>query len=366
MPIKVNLPDGRIVNFPDGMSPEQITAEVTKLSPPEPAQQAPPSPPRTGADDVRDALQWGGKVIAGMTGMGSAGRDAVEHPVETLAGVVIPGAIGKGLQAAGRGIYRGGVALLPKTLKQQFPNIADTGLNEGIALTKRGASAADARVGASRAEADATIASAEAAGKGPVSPRRVITEFRPVRDTVQKRAALGMADETPAVAARARLFASHNKGGIPLTKAQGLKREAQDLAESAYRAQDRGANVNGTDLLMNEAQARGLRQEIERAVPDVGPINRRTQDLVGLTRAAEHASGTGHGLMRLGGAGALGLLGSGGGALPAMAAAGTGAMLSTPGGLTSLGLLTRTGGKVLPGAMRAALLAQMMSDEPQQ
>jgi hypothetical protein len=33
MPIKVNLPDGRVVNFPDGMDPAQIQAEVQKLAP---------------------------------------------------------------------------------------------------------------------------------------------------------------------------------------------------------------------------------------------------------------------------------------------------------------------------------------------
>src|SRR5882672_11626513 len=33
MPIKVNLPDGRVLNFPDGMSESQIATEVAKLAP---------------------------------------------------------------------------------------------------------------------------------------------------------------------------------------------------------------------------------------------------------------------------------------------------------------------------------------------
>lgn len=44
MPTKVNLPDGRVVNFPDSMTPEQITTEVTKLVSPAPERAAPTGP----------------------------------------------------------------------------------------------------------------------------------------------------------------------------------------------------------------------------------------------------------------------------------------------------------------------------------
>lgn len=37
------------------------------------------------AEKARAVLQWGGNAIAGMTGMGSAGREAVENPGTTLA-----------------------------------------------------------------------------------------------------------------------------------------------------------------------------------------------------------------------------------------------------------------------------------------
>lgn len=265
----------------------------------------------------------------------------------------------KALAKTGSGLYRAGVALLPRTLKQQYPNIAETGIEEGLALTRRGATEAGKRATASRQSVDATIAAAEQAGAGPVSTRRIITELRPVRDKLADRVQLGMADETGAVSQRARMFASHNKGGIPLTRAQELKREAQDLAESAYRAQERGGTVNGTDLLLNEAQARGLRQEIERLVPEAGPMNARTQALMGLEKAAEHASGTGHVLSRVGGAAAGGSLGGVQGAV-------AGLLATTPGGLTSVGTGLGRMAPVashLPTALRLSALLAALSEQ---
>lgn len=341
------------------------------------------NPARTGAILAAGAVPGAGIIPSALMGAAGAGTglvlkrisDPSSQPLsvpESLGTMATEGGIqgvlsaaGQGLAQVGRGLYTGGVALLPRTLKNQFPNLAKTGLEEGIALTRGGAAEAEKRLGQSRASADSAIASAEQAGVGPVSTRRVIRSFRPVRTTMQNRAALGLPDETGAVAARARSFARQNPGGIPPTRAQALKREAQDLSESAYRAQERGANVNSTDLQMNEAQAGGLRGELERLVPEVGPINQRTQGLLGLTKAAEHASGTGHILSRLGGAGVTAaLLGSGGGLLPAVAGAGAGAALTSPGGLTLTGLGVRKLGQAGPNLIRAAMLARMSQQKP--
>ena len=68
------------------------------------------------------------------------------------------GAIGKGLSAAGWGLYRGGVALLPKALKQEFPDLAEAGLREGVSLTRRGVEKAGRLAGESAEAADALIA----------------------------------------------------------------------------------------------------------------------------------------------------------------------------------------------------------------
>lgn len=272
---------------------------------------------------------------------------------------------GKLVSLAGKGLYKGGVAMLPKALKQQHPNIVSRGFEEGIPLTRRGGEKAGRLATASRQQADTMIGAAERAGAPPVLPMEVVRELRSVGGKIQDRTALGATDEMPALMQRAKTFISLNKNGIPLTRAQALKREAQDLATTAYKARDRGAVINTTEALTNEAQARGLRRGIEQRVPGVGAVNARTQDLAGVQRGAEHASETAHVYPRLMSAGLAGAAFSGGGALPALAAGGAGAMLGTPGGLTATGLLLKKGGQAAPHLGRAALLALMASHQPE-
>ena len=70
---------------------------------------------------------------------------------------------------------------------------------------------------------------------------------------------------------------------IPLTHAQELKREAQDLAYEL------GKDNETIRSLQQEAVARALREGIEERVPEVAPINERTQRLLGAQRAFEAA-----------------------------------------------------------------------------
>lgn len=78
-----------IATAPPGLSKDQFNAlidqELAKVTPPA---AAPPEP--TTGENIRSALKWGGNVIAGMTGMGSAGREAVENPTMTLATAALP------------------------------------------------------------------------------------------------------------------------------------------------------------------------------------------------------------------------------------------------------------------------------------
>ena len=359
-----------------GLGDDQIRALVARYDARQSraAETRPPAPARPSAgmseeqwagmsagEKMRNVLQWGGKAIAGMTGID---RSAVESPTLTLAGAVAPAVAKPVLTSAGKVLYKGGTALLPKTLKQQYPNIAARGFEEGVALTKRGADKAGALATQSRQQADTLIAAAEKGGASPVTPREVVREFRPVAQKMRNQTALGLPNDTPALAQRAKAFASQNQGGIPLTKAQALKREAQDLADTAYKARDRGAVINSMEALTNESQARGLRAAIERRVPAVGPVNARTQELMGVLRGAEHASGTGHVLSRLGGVGAGAVIGSSGGTVPALAAAGAGSMLTTPSGLTAAGIgLKRVGQAVDAKALRAALMALLANQQ---
>ena len=54
---------------------------------------------RTTPEKIRRVLEWGGNAIAGMTGMGSAGGEAVENPGTTLATAAVPLAV-KGVASA--------------------------------------------------------------------------------------------------------------------------------------------------------------------------------------------------------------------------------------------------------------------------
>jgi hypothetical protein len=280
-------------------------------------------------------------------------------------------ALGAGVGALGRGMYRGGVALLPRTMKEAHPNIAATGLKERIALTKRGAAKANREVAGSATTARRMISDAEAGGAEPIDPATVNQAMGQVGQRMRAEAALGLPDETPTLRARSQAFSRQHMGGIPLTRAQELKEVAQDRSVSAYKARDRGAVINNNELLMDEAQARGLREALESRVPNLGATNARTQNLMGVRDAAEHAAGTGHVLSRTTGAAAGALIGgSGGGLLPAVAAAAGGLALTTPGGLTSTGLaLDRLAPYIYKGganaARLAAILAALAEDEPQ-
>ena len=170
------------------------------------------------------------------------------------------------------------------------------------------------------------------------------------------------------ISALASRTSSGRQWPISLSAANRLKRAEQLRAHRAYRALDSG-KVTQVSPRAQFAQsvAQGTREALEREVPSLGLINSRTQGLMGLERAAEHAAGTGHILSRLVGAGtglSGVLVGSGGGLAPAIAGAAAGSMLATPGGLSRLGLLARTGGQIAPHAVRLALMAMLAGEQP--
>jgi hypothetical protein len=404
---------------------------------------------------------------AQLQSIGAAGVE--QGGMEAVGGVV-----GKGLTKIGSGLYRGGVALLPRTLKQEFPTLAREGYREGVALTRGGAARASRLTGESADEADALIAAREAArprvrgllpeGRQPVqlgetpvpsggrlaTPLADVTQFRRQSDS---RALQGMDPDDPldpifggmarsdppipradvvegagtvlqptnapgtlygavpgmislddalrhvpeatsAIGGRAlgrnepglrtiSQLVKRTETGRPwptsLTSGQAIKRSEQDVAQRAYRARDAGRITQiSPRAQFAEKVAKGIREGLEREVdtptsgwtPRATPlraINARTQSLMGLDRAATHASETGHILSRLGGIGAGALLGSAGGVLPALAVGGAGAMLTTPGGLTRTGLgfkgLGRGTEKYGANLIRAALLAQMLGEQ---
>jgi hypothetical protein len=110
----------------------------------------------------------------------------------------------------------------------------------------------------------------------------------PVRAELSDRALAG--DATDQLAALQERFLSQRPTPLTLTEAQRLKQAEQALADSAYRAEQMGNPVNGVDPQFHQGVARGAREAIEQRAPEVIPLNKRTQGLIGLSRAIEDAT----------------------------------------------------------------------------
>lgn len=402
MPRQIRGPDGVLHTFPDDATDAEIT-EALSASDRAPSgggwsETIASGLPSLGGLAGGLAGGIGGATVGGMAGQGygellkhageipgaiaDVARNVVTQPRATLQGFLtgaregaeragikgvtegggqaIGGAVGKGVQQAGKLVYKGGVALLPKLLKQEFPDLAEAGFREGVALTAKGADKAGKLAMQSAQQTKDKLALMQRAGAPPVQPHELIGGMTRTAGKVAKQPL--RADDLQTVAdMRARVLAE-NPNPIPLTAANEMKQAAQRIATQGYKQMDRGAAINSVPLDVNMDIAHALREAIETRVPSVGPMNARTQDLIGLERAAEHSAGTGHILSRLGGAGVLGGLGlSGGGLVPAVGAAMAGGAMTTPGGATSTGLLLKGAAPYAEqmSARLAALLAQL-------
>lgn len=262
------------------------------------------APILTGGASILPQIVAAGLGAAGGAGAAITGRQlASGHPepasdtLKTMGTEGALGAIGEaggqlGSQAlikGGKFVYRG--VLRPSAaLQRSFGDIAETGIKEGFPVNERGLQAAESARGASANMARSLVNAA--APSAP--PLRVLTEVgretTPVIQRATTRASTGLPDEAPSIVGRIRAMQAANPGGIPLSAAQSMKDELQDLATSVYRAKDKGANVVDLGADTNAALARGLRSGIERRVPGVAEANTRTQSLIGASHALEDAT----------------------------------------------------------------------------
>jgi len=162
--------------------------------------------------------------------------------------------------------------------------VADAVLHEKVYSD----ASASRKLTGSRQRADQIVADAEAAGTRGVSAKRIadaVTD-QPMQ-TAERRRALGVPGTVDAVNSRRQQILTENAIPghphatrlIPLTEAQGLKHEAQDLAYEAAK------NNLGLDQQANASIARALRQAIEERVPEIAPVNQQSQRLLGAQRA---------------------------------------------------------------------------------
>ncbi len=134
----------------------------------------------------------------------------------------------------------------------------------------------------------APYAGAEAHGNM-IAPREIADRgLGPVRTELADRALAGDAlDEVGALHQR---FITQRPNPLNLQETQRLKQAEQALADSAYRAEQMGNPVNGVSPQFHRGIARGAREAIEQRAPEVVPLNKHAQELIGLNRAIEDAT----------------------------------------------------------------------------
>lgn len=439
MPVRVNLPDGRVVNFPDSMSPAEITHAIEGLQvvgPPEP-----PAPePRSLGGFAENIVNSGGRFLRDtVQGVGSLAKNAAKILIDpegtardlgsTLAtdGKELLHAAGEGLKNRYGGVEQikntlytdpvgvlgdvsalasGGelaAARLPRiakamgtisrvtnpltavgaiaepvlsgtanrivrgTLRPPAAVRADFGGAEGVAdavLNNRVYSEASAqrKLTNSTAKADQLIADAEAAGV-PGVPRMDVARsvIGEPAQTATLRTRLGVPDANPELMGTAKAVLRNNPREIPLTEAQAMKREAQKLAYEA------GADNLTVKKAAEQAKARALRGGIEQRVPEVGPVNRTSQELIGAQQAFQAAEDRPRALTNF--LSVLGAAGGGatGGPFGALGVPLAIKALDSPRAGAMLGIGLDTVGKTanLPEIIKAALLARLIGGDDQ-
>lgn len=444
---KVHLPDGRVVHFPDSMTPEQMTSAVEGLSTKPNTGMATadlqaanlkgrtdlPSPSgflgnvassggkflsdavsgipalakmaggvlQAGVDPATAATQAGSLMQAAprmlrLAGQGVKDRygsvdnalgTAYHDPVGMAADVsTVAGGLGLGAKAGGaskiarvlegaselsnplaipgklaQGAAHGvantmvrGTLRAPAAVRNDFGGgkaVADAVLKDRVYSE----ASAQRKLTGSVAEADKMLADAEGSGVAGV-PRRAIAEsvLGQPQATAKLRARLGVPDTSPELMDTAKRITRNNPREIPLTDAQAMKREAQTLAYEA------GVDNNTVKKAAEKAKAGALRQGIEDRVPAVGPVNERTQRLIGSQQAFSAAEDRPRALTNF-----LALLGGTGIGVPA--AIGVKAMDSPRlGAMAGIGVDSIGKGMNAGSLRKAALLARLLEEVPNQ
>jgi hypothetical protein len=364
------------LSFPDGTDPAVIQATVKRMV----GGQAPEHPHARVARLVGENLPAiggaiggavgaiGGPVVsAGTAALGGAAGRLGQRVVEGIRGRVpesnmvadaaksgaiqggvqaVGGVVGKGLSSGARRLYQG-LAKPSKAIRAEHPDAIQTLLEARAPITGGGLRKVEGLVGRSSQQADDMIqAHANAA---PVRAREIVSEFGDTVQQLRKRIDIGQPSELAKVGERGRRLVQADRGiGIEIPRAQELKRTAQQAASAGYRQAERGAVKEvSADTMLDKDVARGLRKAIEARVPEIAPINQRTQSLMGGAKVLEDATGREGNNLALGGMRDLIAAGAGGG---------LGSVVGMPAEGAAAGVLLRLLATPSTGS-RAAILA---------
>jgi hypothetical protein len=408
---RVHLPDGRIVNFPDGMPEQEIAAAVQSLSQAEPPQGdlgrfggykrigdavkgAAKHPIETGAligGAVAAPLTGGASLLpamaaAGLGGAGGAGLGMIYNALfgEQDSPTTAPGVIkrmggegvaqagvqgggqlvSKALKAIGTQAYRG--ALRPSAaIRAKTPNVVEQGIEDGLMVGPRSSAVkAKGLMMQSKSNADQLRATAQAAGAGPV-PRAELRKplMEMARESQNASRLTGIGDDSAAIVERARKL----KPSYGLDEAHEAGRILNTRADAAFKAEQRGGVPRGVEANVDQALARAFSGGVKDRVPGMAEANQLTSNRFGLSKAlnaaAERPSVLGNIMAGSTGVGTFAqtrdLDSSIGSALAVKG-------LFSPRSLSAAGIgLDRASAVPFAQAIRAALIAKLSGEEPE-
>jgi hypothetical protein len=300
--VTAQLADGRTLEFPDGTDPAVVQATVRKMLNPVPATRAvtpqiggvlgvrrQEQPPDAGAR-VLDAMERapdvvGGSVtdaLAGKVPAPMAGAAGYAANVATQAGEALAGG-GAGRELA-EGSMKGARWMMQSALKPTWAQLRtgkaaraiDTMLNEGLNATEGGVKTLKTKISDLNSEVQSLIAnSTGVVNKSEVARTigKALQDFK-YRDLKDVDAIKSYWDTF-----KQRWFPADN---IPVQEAQKIKQGVyQDLGDAAYGQQGAGAKE------AQKAAARGLKEGIEQAEPDVIPLNAKQSELINALKVTE-------------------------------------------------------------------------------
>lgn len=198
-----------------------------------------------------------------------------ESPAGAVGGAVLGGAIpGVGAAARPAAEWLMKSALKPTLAQHQSGEAASavkTLLNEGINATKGGAEKLKSMV----SDIDQQIKDVISSSAATVDKQKVLGQLQGLRQRVMQQA--NPAADLAAVDAAGTGFAQH-----PLLPTDQIPIQlAQDLKQGTYREVGKKyGQIGSADIEAQKALARGLKEEIALAAPEVAPLNARQSELI--------------------------------------------------------------------------------------
>ncbi len=222
------------------------------------------------------AYEAGGKVVdaTGSPALGYATDVAVQAVPSILSGSAVQKAATSILKPAGRFMMRS--ALKPQMSAAQNAKAVETLLNEGVNVSPAGAAALGAKVSdlsrqvddivSAADKAGVTISKADVARYGEEAIQAFTKQVTPQSDLSTIKKALNQFLNHPSLKGAEEI-------GIQL---------AQDLKKGTYKALGSKpyGETSGASDAVQKSLARGLKEQIEKAAPDVAPLNAKQSELL--------------------------------------------------------------------------------------